>query len=267
MGLLSGIDNATGWAVLQRNAASVEKAYAADGSAASDVTYFKSVARSIKTPDALLKDYRALTFVATAYGLAGQVDQTALLRKLMTEDPKAPSSLAQRLSDENYRTFATAMSMWAPPPFASQSTIDSVVANFKQRSFETAIGQDSVPLQEAAYFKRNALGLTKLSQVMADKPMMEVVRTALGIPESFKGLSYDRQVAILKPRVDMAQFATAAGVAKFIDKFLAMEQLRQMSDENAKSSPLLSLFSGGEEGQGVTLNAQLFASRRVNLLA
>ena len=66
--------------------------------------------------------------------------------------------------------------------------------------------------------------------------------------EAFKGLDYDRQVTILKPRVNMAQLATPAGVAKFIDKFLAMDQVRQVNEKNAKSSPMLSLFGGNEGG-------------------
>ena len=267
MGLLSGIDNFTGWALLQKNTFAIEKAYAADGSDNSDVAYFKSVASKLTTPDALLKDYRALTFVATAYGLGSQVDQTAILRKLMTQDPTSPSSLAQQLSDDNYRKFASALSVWAPPPFSSQSTIDAAIAGFKRHSFETSIGTDSIALQEATYFSRNAQGLTKLSQLMADKPLLDVVRTALGIPEAFKGLNYDQQVALLKPRVDMGQFATAAGVAEFVDKYLAMDQINQITS-GSSGNPILSLF-GNDSGdnQGLTLSAQSLAPRALNLFA
>lgn len=268
MGLLSGIDNFTGWGLLQKNTAAIEKAYAADGSDNSDVAYFKSVASKLTTPDALLKDYRALTFVATAYGLGSQVDQTAILRKLMTQDPTSPSSLAQQLSDDNYRKFASALSVWAPPPFSSQSTINAAIAGFKQHSFETSIGTDSAALQEATYFSRNAQGLTKLAQLMADKPLLDVVRTALGIPEAFKGLNYDQQVAILKPRVDMSQFATAAGVTKFVDKYLAMDQLNQITS-GSSGNPILSLFGNdsGGDNQGLTLSAQSLAPRALNLFA
>jgi len=245
MGLLSGIDNITGWALLQKNTAAIGKAY------------FKSVASSLTTPDALLKDYRALTFVATVYGLGSQVDQTAILRKLMTQDPTSPSSLAQQLSDNNYRTFANALSQWAPPPFASPATIASVVASFQQHSFQTEIGADSVPLREASYFTSNAQGLTKLSQLMSDPAMLDVVTTALGIPAAFKGLDYSQQVAILAPRLDMTQFATAAGVGKFVDKYLVMDQLNQVTS-GAAANPLMALFGGNGDGGGggLTLTAK-----------
>jgi hypothetical protein len=266
MGLLSGIDNQTGWALLQKNGAAIEKAYAADGSSTGDIDYFKSVAPTLTTPDALLKNYRALTFVATAYGLGSQVDQTAILRKLMTENPTSPSSLAQQLSDNNYRKFATALSNWTPPPFSSPAGINATIAGFQQSSYEASIGGDSVPLQEATYFTRNAQGMTQLSQLMSDKALLDVVTTALGIPAAFGNLSYDQQVAMLKSRVDMTQFATADGVAKFVNKYLAMDELQQVTSGSAASSPLLSLFGGSDQQQqGLTITAQLLAPHTLNL--
>ena len=264
MGLLSGIDNATGWAVLKKNSAQIEKAYEAEGSAKNDIEYFRKVAPSLDTPEKLLKNYRALKFVTSAYGLGEQVNQTALLRKLLTENPANPSALAQQLADNRYRNFAAALSTWAPPPFSSKSTIDAAIAGFKQQSFETSIGKDSVALQEATYFSRTAKGVTKLSQLMSDKVMMDVVVTALGIPEAFKGLDYTQQVNILKPRVDMKQFATAEGVAKFVDKYLALEQLK--GGGSGASNPLMSLFNGGGGG-GLTLDAKTLAPRALNMLA
>jgi hypothetical protein len=270
MGVLSGIDNITGWALLQKNGPAIEKAYAADSSQGSDIAYFKSVAATITTPDALLKNYRALSFVATAYGLGSQVDQTAILKKLMTQDPTATTSLAQQLSDNNYRTFANAMSNWSPPPFSTQSGIDAAISGYQQHAFDTAIGTDSVPLQEADYFTNNAKGLTTIYQLMSDPALLNVVTTALGIPSSFGNLSFDQQVSILKPRVDMTQFSTADGIAKFVSKYLTMDQLNQVTSGTAASSPLLALFGSGNTNkpQGLTLSAQMFGSgNTLNLIA
>ena len=120
-----------------------------------------------------------------------------------------------------------------------------------------------MPLREASYFTTHAQGVTKLSQLMADPALLDVVTTALGIPAAFKGLDYTQQVAILAPRVDMTQFATAAGVGKFVDKYLAMDQLNQVTAGTA-ANPILALFSGGGSGNsdggggspGLTLSAQ-----------
>lgn len=265
MGLLSGFDNITGWTLLQKSTPMIEAAYASSGSDNSDIAYFKTVAPTLTTPDALLSNYRALSFVTTAFGLGSEVGQTAILRKLMTQNPNDPSSLAQQLADNNYRVFANALSTWAPPPFSSQATIDSAIAGFKQKSFESSIGSDNPALQGAEYFTKNVPGVTRVSQIMADPVLLDVVRTALGIPTSFGGLSYDQQVAILTPRVDLSQFQTSAGVSNFVTKYLAMDQLNQSTSASG-SDPILSLFSGNGSGDGSSQGITVSAST-LNVLA
>jgi hypothetical protein len=113
------------------------------------------------------------------------------------------------------------------------------------------------------------VGLTQLSQLMADKPLLDVVTTALGIPSAFGALDYDQQVAILQPRVDMTQLATAAGVAKFVEKYLAMDQIKQ-GQANTSANSFVSLFqSSGTSGSssGLTLTAQTLGSGALNLFA
>jgi hypothetical protein len=271
MGVLSGIDNITGWALLQKNSAAIEKSYAADSSSASDIAYFKSVAPTLTTPDALLKNYRALTFVATAYGLGTEVDQTAILKKLMTQDPTATTSLAQQLSDNNYRVFANALSNWSPPPFSTTKGINAAVAGYQEHSFETSVGTDSPALQSAQYFTQTAKGATTIYQLMSDKALLNVVTTALGIPAAFGNLSFQQQVDILTPRVNMSQFSTTAGVATFVNKYLAMDQMNQITSGAAASDPILSLFgnsNNSDSSQGLTLTASVFGlGSSVNLLA
>ena len=268
MGVLSGIDNFTGWTLLKKNSASIEKAYAADSSSASDIAYFKSVASKLTTPDALLKNYRALTFVCTAYGLGTEVDQTAILKKLMTQDPNSSTSLAQQLSDNNYRVFANALSKWSPPPFSTAAGVNAAIAGYQQHSFDTSVGTDSPSLQSALYFTQNAKGLTSLYQLMSDPALLNVVTTAWGIPKAFGNLEFTQQVAILKPRIDMTQFATDAGVAKFVNKYLSLDALNQVTSGNTASSPLLTLFGKSSSSHGLTLTANLLSpGRSVNLLA
>ena len=262
MGLLSGFDNITGWNLLQKNTAAIEKAYAASGSDASDIAYFKSVASTLTTPDALLNNYRALSFVTTAYGLGSQVDQTAILRKLMTQDPSSSSSLAQQLADNNYRNFANALSNWNPPPFSNPQTVQATIAGYQQQSFETSIGQDNGALQEAEYFTRSISGVTQLSQIMADPALLDVVTTALGIPSTaFGSLNFDQQVAILTPRVDLKQFQTSTGISNFVQKYLAMNEVNQSSSSSGSSDPILSLFgSSSSSDSGTSTGLNLTAS-------
>ena len=292
MGVLSGIDDITGWALLQKNSGAISKSYAAGTSTAADIAYFQSVAPTLTTPEKLLSNYRALTFVTTAFGMSGQQNETALLKQLMTQNPNSSSSLAQQLGTTNILQFANAMSNWNPPPFSTVSGIDKAVAGFQLNSYDSEVGQDNTVLQNALYFSQNAQGATTLTQLMANPTLLSVVTGALGIPQAFGNLSFNQQVSMLTPLVDMKQFSTAAGVASFVNKYIDMSEVNQnattstngsattTSSSSSSGSPLTALFSSavatgasessgsGGSTQGLTLSASMFGTgSTVNFLA
>jgi hypothetical protein len=77
------------------------------------VTYFNANAASVSTPQQLLDNYKLLTVVLTAFNLQGSINDTALLKQLMTQNPASTSSLAQKLQNSSYLLFAKAMSSWS----------------------------------------------------------------------------------------------------------------------------------------------------------
>jgi hypothetical protein len=280
MGLLSGVDDITGWALLQKDSAAISKSYAAGTSTASDIAYFTSVAPTLTTPEKLLSNYRALTFVTTAFGMSGQQNETALLKQLMTQNPNSSSSLAQQLGTTNVLQFANAMSTWSPPPFSTTSGLDKAIAGYQLNSYDAEVGQDNPVLQNALYFSQNAQGATTLTQLMANPTLLSVVTGALGIPSAFGNLSFSQQVSMLTPLVNMSQFSTAAGVASFVNKYIDMSEVNDANSSTSGSTTtstssstntIATLFSsavstgameasGSSVSQGVTLSASMFGS-------
>ena len=61
------------------------------------------------TPAALLKDRASLQVVLQAFGLDADINQTAVLKALMTQDPASSSSLAVRSGNPAFRAFANFM--------------------------------------------------------------------------------------------------------------------------------------------------------------
>jgi hypothetical protein len=107
--------------------------------------------------------------------------------------------------------------------------------------------------------------MTQLTQLMSDPALLNVVTTALGIPAAFGGLDYTQQVAILTPRVDMTQFATTAGVAKFVNQYLAMDQLNQIT-AGTGGDPVLSLFSSNSSSSGGSSGGFTLTAKTLNLV-
>ena len=288
MGVLSGIDDITGWALLQKNSAAISKSYAAGTSTASDIAYFTSVAPTLTTPEKLLSNYRALTFVTTAFGMSGQQNQTALLKQLMTQNPNSSGSLAQQLGTTNVLQFANAMSTWSPPPFSTTAGIDKAVAGYQLNAYDAEVGQDNPVLQNALYFSQNAQGATTLTQLMANPTLLSVVTGALGIPAAFGNLSFSQQVSMLTPLVNMKQFSTAAGrglVRQQVHRHVGghpvpsrhQHHLDDVSTSTTASVTTLfssavstgaSEASGSDIPQGLTLSASMFGTgSTVNFVA
>lgn len=213
------------------------------------IAYFQTNAATITTPDGLLKDYKALTFVLGAFGLQGAIQNTALLRQLMTQDPTAKTSLAQRLGNAKYMLFAKALSTWTPPPFASSAGRDQIVASFTTNTFEKTADTQAPGLATALYFTRQAGSLTTLSAVQSDPGLLAVAVTSLGLPlQNFQMLSFDQQTAILKQKLTISSLQDPATVKRMAEQYLVMQQTN--ADTGPASGSLASLFSDGADTTG-----------------
>ena len=81
-----------------------------DGQAQALISHFRASAGSITSPDALLSDYKSLEVVLGAFGISNQINNTAILRKLLTQDPASKTSVAYQLGQPKILEFAKALS-------------------------------------------------------------------------------------------------------------------------------------------------------------
>jgi hypothetical protein len=104
--MLVGLSATTAWAVVQRQGAALEDRFVSQPKLAREADAFRQRAAAITTPEQLLKDRRTLQYVLESYGLESEISKTAVLRKLMTQDPDVKGSLAGQMTDQRYRQFA-----------------------------------------------------------------------------------------------------------------------------------------------------------------
>jgi hypothetical protein len=246
---LPGLSAATAWSVLTRQGSTAEARFATRTDVTRETERFRERAPTIKTPEALLKDRRTLEFVLTSYGLESEIGKTAILRKLMTQNPDAQGSLANQMTDQRYRQFARDFSNWSPrSPFERTGGMDTIVERWTTATYESSAGQDNPGLREALYFARNAGGATTVLQLMADKALAYVVRVGLGLPAQFEAVGFDQQRAVLEKRVDLTQFQDPKQLDRFIKRFLVRYELENGSASG--SSPTVSLFQNSGGGTG-----------------
>jgi hypothetical protein len=242
---------------LYLNYAADESKYA-DASAQSNpeasslIAYFQKVAPSIATPAALLGNYKALTVVLGAFGLQDSINNTGILKQLLTQDPKSTSSLAYKLGNAKYLAFAEALSDWSTPPFSTTSDVSQIVQSYKTNLFEQSADNQAPGLANALYFTREASSVTSVSQLQSDSNLLDVVVTGLGLPlQNFLQLSFDQQTATLDRKLNLSDLQNPTYVKRTAEQYLVSQQSDASSGPAAGS--IASLYSDSSDDSGDSL--------------
>lgn len=188
-----------------------------------ELVYFKEKFPKVSSVDALLKDRRLTQFVLGAVGLEGAIDQKAIIKKALTEDPAANTSLVNRLADPRWAQFAKAMSFLNTQPSKAKDTAvqNTLIEGWRTNSFEKWQGETSgSAVREALYFKRNIGSVTTMWQAIANPTIAKVLRVGLGQPEAFAALDADKQYARLSKAIKLTDFQDPKKVDRFLQRFL-----------------------------------------------
>ncbi len=206
--------------------ASLDKQMAAfrnSGSVKREIDYVKTAIAKVDNADELVKDYRLFRFVLSAYGLDSQIDAKAFMKKVLAQDWSNSNSLSNKLVDTRYREIAKAFNFYAGgnANLKKSSFIDGLVDKYVTAEFEKKTEQTNPGIRLALYFKRMAPKITSWYQVMGDKPLYEVVRTALQIPAAGTDSGVESQAKVLEKRIGLAKLKDPKFLESVIGRFLA----------------------------------------------
>lgn len=227
------------------------KMFEAQPTTARDIEKFKEEIVNVKSVDDLMKNRTLLKVTLSAFQLESEVDKTAFVRKMLTEDPSDDKSLVNRMVEPRWTKLTKALTGLNQDPdfFQNEKNVNAILNGYKTNEFEKFEGQNADGVRESLYFKRTAGGVEEISQILADKTLMHVVRVGLGLPESFQSLDYEQQKARLEKEVDIDDFKDPAKIDKMVERFLIRTEI---NNTDVTSNPLLSLFqpvgSGGSVG-------------------
>lgn len=217
------------------------KTFEAQPTVKRDIATFNEDIGEIKSVDDLMKNRRVLTMVLSAFQLESEIDKPAMVHKILTENPADEDSLVNRLAEPRWAKLASAMyGLNANPDFfQNQSNVNAILAGYKTNEFEKFEGENADGVREALYFKRLAGDVDALSQIMADKTLMHVVRVGLGLPESFQSLSYEQQRDRLEKQINIEDFKDPEKIEKMVQRFLVYTEI---NNTDPTANPMLSLF-------------------------
>lgn len=248
----------TGWTFLQRTQTAQRTAFEADPVAKRDEAYFREKIGGIKTAEALVSDRRLLRVALGAYGLDGDINNKAFIRKVLDEGTLKVGTLANRLADKQYQAMSAAFGFDLSVPRTQVSTFaDKILTAYKARRFESAVGDQNNDMRLAMNARRELATLatkpsgpdTKWLTVIGNSPLRQVFETALGLPATFVGLDLDKQVGILRAKSEralgsgeVAQFSDPKQVEKLLRQFLVRAEV---NGSGTVSSPALQLLQAG----------------------
>lgn len=215
--MLDGLPGPTAYALIARDRPLWEERFAARKDTARDVARFQERAAQITSAEDLLKDYNTLKFVLTAFGMEGEISKTAVLRKLMTEDPAGERSFANRMVDPRYRAFANAMADWLPSE-AVRAKAAGVVAESYRLLEPLASGSE---VQE---FERKLAAAGTGGALLADRDLADRTLVAFGINPAAVG-DEDLRLLLTEDPEAPQSFAARQSSAAFRDYARTMARI------------------------------------------
>jgi len=231
--------DATPTAYTTLNALGLVKPPAAAVQAETD--YYMANVTKVTSIDDLMGDKRLLNYALSAFGLNPQTEDPTRLRSLLEGGIRDPNSPANKLNDKRYAAFVAAFNFEAYGKDATtyvaagQSTVDK----YMRQTLEEDAGQTNEGVRLALYFQRKASTLTDWYQVLADKALSQVVRTAFGMPDSFASADIDKQVKLFESKFDIKDFADPAKLDKFITRFTTLYEIQNPTSTETTSVSVL----------------------------
>lgn len=218
------------------------------GSVKIESEYYLENYRNVRSIDDFLKDTRLFTTAMKAFGLEDMAFAKGYMRKILEEGMTDPLSLGNRTSDPRIKEFARAFDFetFGDLTMTRKVTGQEVVDKFVRQQLEVEAGQlDGEGVRLALYFERMAGAVSDAYDILADKALTKVVRTALGLPSAFSAADIDKQAAVLEARLEDVDFADPEALNRFLTRFTTLWD----ATESVSRDPILTLFAVGGSSQ------------------
>lgn len=192
--------------------------------ASREIAYYRENIEGVKSVEDFLADDRLFSFAMKAHGLSDMTYAKGFIRKALTEGIDSRDAFAVKLVDRRYRDFVETFNF---ARYGETATVfsrakEGTVDKYVRQTLEEQQGANNEGVRLALYFQRKAPDLTNVYEILAQPALAQVVRTALGLPESIAGADIDTQAKMISSRIDLADFKDPAKLDKFLERFSAL---------------------------------------------
>jgi hypothetical protein len=251
-GSISAMPALTQWSALARTSESDRVARFAKNNKTLENAYanFETAVRGMKSTAELFeaKNYRALEYVLTAYGLQSEIGNTGKLRRVLESDMSDENSLANRMDDQRFRDLANALDFknGGLANLQDSGVRAGIRGRYEREAYRIDLGNQNPALRQAEYFKNNISGASDIYAVLGDRTFREVVQKVGGIPAEVAYQGVEAQARVFEKVFDTSKAGDPAYIERFVQRFLAAADLEANGGaENDPTVQLMQSISGG----------------------
>ena len=216
-----------------------------------DAAYYQNHIDDVKTVKDLLADRKLLDIILVSKGLEPDKVTTADLRQMFNSDINDPKSFVNTQTDPRFAEIVSSFNfdnngdVVRVPKFGPQTRDQFMETQrkFLQQTLEIQQGQSNPGVRLAIYFERKAPSITSAYDIIADKALGEVFRTAFSLPDNIGAMDIDQQAKLVEKYLDLKDLADPAKLKKLLNRFSALYDMK--NGTAAASSPVVTLFQGG----------------------
>ncbi|MCV2878854.1 DUF1217 domain-containing protein [Sedimentimonas flavescens] len=259
-----------GWKFLNRTMEKQQAAFTASAQIQRNEDYFREKIGSVTTAAELVADRRLLSVALGAFGLNDDINNRYFIQKVLDEGSLDGGALANKLADKRYLALTKAFGFgdFSTPRTVLSDFPDEIVAQYRDRQFEIAVGEADNSMRLALSLRRDLPELaaqgssekTKWFTIIGSNTMSTVFRTALGLPESVSSLDVDQQLEIYRSRTEQAfgssdpgQFAQPDRIEELIKTYLLRAELGSGAAASSQSIALQLLSASAGSGLSILL--------------
>lgn len=221
--------------------ASVEK----DPLSQREIAAFRDRIGDVKSVDDLMKDHEVYTFVMKSFGMESQIYAKAMNKQILSSDPEDKKSLVNRMTNADIKTLNATMGFLPdgtakPGQFSDPKWVDGLVERYVDQRIVDSQRDNNPIVGEALSFMKDVSTLTNWYKVLSNPGAFNVMRVALGFPESIKGADVDAQKKMFERKMDIEELKDPKVVDSLVRKYVAIQGANQAA---LQPSGIMTLFN------------------------
>jgi hypothetical protein len=212
-----------------------------------DIAAFQTAVNSATSTSELLQTPAFLKVFLTANNLGGQIGYPALAKQTLLSDPTDTSSLANTLTDSNWKNTTTTYNFFAHGLSAvrNSTALATLSSSYAEVIWRQSLEATTPGLSDALTFRQEASTITSVDQILGDPILRNVVTTALNIPQQIAFQDLGAQEQAISSQVDITRFQDPHFVESFTQQFLLNAQTNAANTQTSNSLDALAIQAAG----------------------